>query len=318
MENEGKEVLDNEIPIGIKKDGSDSMIGLEMLSWATVLCYSLLYIAVLFLWMPCKIKFPAWSIAFVLACFFGLLSNQIEPYAVLIITTLGYALYYMEKKYVHPAKRIMAGIVVLFVAYGLGAHIIPYFHNLKVLSNVYISKEGTPFSLYLNFDKTIVGLFILGFTQPLLSKKEEWIAMLKQTIPRTVLFVFILVFLALFAGKIGFDPKLPENLPIWLITNLLFVCMAEEAFFRGFIQKKLAEIFSSFVWGNLIAVAAASLLFGFAHYAGGIAYSIWGTIAGLGYGWIYQKNNQVESSILAHFSLNVTHFLLFTYPALSK
>ncbi|WP_373665542.1 type II CAAX prenyl endopeptidase Rce1 family protein [Sporomusa silvacetica] len=49
----------------------------------------------------------------------------------------------------------------------------------------------------------------------------------------------------------------------------------------------------------------------------GISYSIWGTVAGLGYGWIYQHTNQIESSILAHFSLNLIHFLLFTYPAIA-
>jgi len=293
------------------------MIGLEMLSWATVLCYIFLYAAVLFLWMPYKMRIPAWSIAFIIACFFGLESNQIEPYAVLTIITIAYALYYTEKKYVHPARRMIAGIVVLFVAYGLGAHAIPYFHNLKVLSDVYISKEGIPFTLYLNFDKTIVGLFILGLTQQLLSTKDQWIVMFKKIGSNIAMFIVILVFLALIAGEVHFDPKLPDCSAIWLITNLLFVCMAEEGFFRGFIQKNLAVIFKGFVWGNLVAVIIASLLFGFAHYAGGIAYSIWGTIAGLGYGWIYQKTNQIESSILAHFGLNLTHFLLFTYPAIA-
>ncbi|WP_378956470.1 CPBP family intramembrane glutamic endopeptidase [Pelosinus sp. sgz500959] len=293
------------------------MIWSEMLAWVTVLCYSFLYIAVLFLWIPYKKRIPVWSIAFIIACFFALMSNQIESYAVFTIIIIGYALHYREKKYAHPAGRMIAGIIVLFWAYGLGAHVIPYFHNLKVLSNVYISQDGTPFTLYLNFDKTIVGLFILGLTQRLLSNKEEWIAMFKQTIPKTVLFIFILVFLALIAGEVHFDPKLPECLPIWLITNLLFVCVAEEGFFRGFIQKNLAELFRNFAWGNLIALIIASLLFGFAHYAGGIAYSIWGTIAGLGYGWIYQKTNRIESSILAHFSLNIVHFLLFTYPAIA-
>lgn len=288
-----------------------------MVSWATVLCYSFLYIAVLFLWVPYKIKIPIWGVMFLFACFFGLLSHQIEPYGVLVIVVTGYALHYTEKKSAHPVKRMIAGIVALCAAYGLGAHIIPYFHNLKVLSNVYISKDGIPFTLYLNVDKAIVGLFILGLTQPLLSNKEEWTSMLKETIPRTVLFVFILVLLALMAGEVHFDPKLPESLPIWLITNLLFVCVAEEGFFRGLIQKNLAVFFRGFVWGNWIAVVIASLLFGFAHYAGGIAYSIWGTIAGLGYGWIYQKNNRIEGSILAHFSLNVIHFLLFTYPAIA-
>lgn len=293
------------------------MIWPEMLSSATILCYSFLYISVLLLWVPYKIKIPVWSMAFAIACIFGLVSKQIDVYAVLVIITIVYALYYTEKKFAHPVGRVIAGIVVLCVAYGLGAHAIPYFHNLKVLSNVYISNDGIPFTLYLNFDKTIVGLFILGLTQRLLANKDDWIAMFRQTIPKTMMVILVLVFLALSAGEFHFDPKLPECLPIWLITNLLLVCMAEEGFFRGFIQKNLAVLFRDSAWGNLTAVSIASLLFGFAHYAGGISYSIWGTVAGLGYGWLYQQTNRIESSIVAHFSLNVIHFLLFTYPAIA-
>jgi len=288
-----------------------------MWSWTTFLCYSFLYIAVLCLWIPYKIRIPLWLIAFIIACIFGLVSNQIELFAIFPIITIAYALYHIEKKFVHPAGRLIAGIIVVFVAYSLGAHAIPYFHNLKILSNVYISKEGIPFTLYLNFDKTIVGLFILGLTQRLLANKDEWVAMFKQIIPKIVMFIIILIFLALVADEVHFDPKLPECLPIWLITNLFFVCVAEESFFRGFLQKNLAGLFSGFVRGDLLAVIIASLFFGFAHYTGGIAYSIWGTIAGIGYGWIYQKTNQIEASIVAHFSLNVIHFMFFTYPAIA-
>ena len=39
------------------------------------------------------------------------------------------------------------------------------------------------------------------------------------------------------------------------------------------------------------------------------------TIAGAGYGWVYWRSgNRIEASILAHFLLNMTHILLFTYP----
>lgn len=288
----------------------------DMISWTTIVCYSLLYIAVLLLWFPCKLRIPAWSIVFGMACIFGLMSGQIEVYAIFVIILFTYAVQYTESQY-RCSKRAFAGLIVCFLAYGLGAHKIPYFCNLKVLSDIYISKEAVPFTLYINFDKTVVGLLILGLTQRLLFHKKEWLAMLKQTLPKIGLLIILLVFFALIADKIRFDPKLPESLPIWLITNLLLVCTAEEGFFRGFIQKNLVAVFKDFRWGHVMAVIIASLLFGFAHYAGGISYSIWGTFAGLGYGWIYQKTNRIEASILAHFCLNLTHFLLFTYPALA-
>ena len=74
------------------------MIGLEGIPPLTVLCYSFLYISIIFLWLPNKFKIPVWSITFAFSCLFGLLSNQIEYYAVLLIMIITYALYYYEKK----------------------------------------------------------------------------------------------------------------------------------------------------------------------------------------------------------------------------
>jgi hypothetical protein len=42
------------------------------------------------------------------------------------------------------------------------------------------------------------------------------------------------------------------------------------------------------------------------------------TIAGLGYGWIYQRTGRIEASILTHFALNAVHFFAFSYPALQR
>ncbi|WP_378955064.1 hypothetical protein [Pelosinus sp. sgz500959] len=47
--------------------------------------------------------------------------------------------------------------------------------------------------------------------------------MLKDSIPRIVKLISILVFLALLAGAVYFDPKLPECLPIWIPNYSLYV-----------------------------------------------------------------------------------------------
>ncbi|WP_222427795.1 hypothetical protein [Sporomusa sp. KB1] len=75
--------------------------------------------------MSYKIRIPAWSITFAIACIFGLVSKQMEAYAVLVIIAIASALYDTEKKYAHPAGRVIAGIIVLFASYGLRAHAIP-------------------------------------------------------------------------------------------------------------------------------------------------------------------------------------------------
>ncbi len=76
--------------------------------------------------------------------------------------------------------RVIAGIFVIILSIGLAAHELPGFHNLNVLDHVYISSNAIPFTLYLNFDKTVVGIFILGFSKQLISTKSGWLVLLKQ------------------------------------------------------------------------------------------------------------------------------------------
>ena len=61
-----------------------------------------------------------------------------------------------------------------------------------------------------------------------------------------------------------------------------------------------------------------SILFGLMHYMGGIKYIFLATIAGIGYGWIYNKTQYIESAIASHFCLNLVHFIFFTYPLLAR
>ena len=67
---------------------------------------------------------------------------------------------------------------------------------------------------------------------------------------------------------------------------------------------------------EIAGLLIAGALFGAAHYAGGGPAVVLATIAGIGYGWIYWRTNRIEGSILAHFLLNTTHIVFFTYPAL--
>lgn len=100
------------------------------------------------------------------------------------------------------------------------------------------------------------------------------------------------------------------------MSNLFFCCVAEEGFSRGFLQHSLSQINSCYP--SIIAIAVASFFFGLAHYQGGIYYILLATIAGIFYGWVYHVTKRIEASIITHFLLNLTHLLLFTYPALSR
>ena len=78
------------------------------------------------------------------------------------------------------------------------------------------------------------------------------------------------------------------------------------------LPRRQTEGFLTSIFGMLLLVAAVA--FGAAHVAGGTAYVLLATLAGISYGAAYHLTGRVEASILVHFTLNVAHLVLFTYP----
>ena len=122
----------------------------------------------------------------------------------------------------------------------------------------------------------------------------------------------VFAMLSTFSTYVAWDPKIPSILPLWILCNLFVTCIAEETLFRGVIQSSLERLFKHF-W---IAIALASVLFGLAHYRGGCAYVLLASLAGVFYGIAYYRTRSLLASTFLHFTLNLTHLLLFTYPAL--
>ncbi|MDB6126494.1 MAG: protease family (abortive protein) protein, partial [Verrucomicrobia bacterium] len=120
------------------------------------------------------------------------------------------------------------------------------------------------------------------------------------------------------AGYVRFDPKFPAEAWLWMWANLFLTCLAEEAICRGLVQRQLQLAWQNFPGGRALALIVAATLFGLAHSSGGPMYVALATVAGLGYGWVYQRTGRIEASILTHFSLNAVHFFFFTYPALQR
>jgi hypothetical protein len=126
--------------------------------------------------------------------------------------------------------------------------------------------------------------------------------------------------LALCLHLLQFAPKWPEFALQFIFCNLLLTCVAEEAFFRGLLQRPLYQWLSQRGFGSnqaaWWAIVGVSILFGLAHLAGGFAYALVATVASVGYGWAYQRSGRIEVAIVAHAALNVVHLTLFTYPML--
>jgi hypothetical protein len=197
----------------------------------------------------------------------------------------------------------------------LGMHALPGFRNPLLVKDLVIAAGAAPYTLYFNFDKTIAGILLIGTASAsLLRTAHEWNLALRRAAPIIAINVTAAMLLSLALGYVEFQPKWTAFFWTWAVVNLLLTCLSEEAFFRGFVQRELEEGLRHRRLGGVIAVAASALLFGLAHFAGGWRYVLLATVAGAGYAIVYQQTRRIEMSILAHFTLNAVHFLLFTYP----
>lgn len=287
-----------------------------------IVTYGLLMLSITMLWMPTihyiSNKIKLWTIIFSLSLASALFWEFLHFISLFPILIFAAACYLTTQTKKSKKIKVIGGTVVTFLAIGFAAHLVPGFSNPKLISNIVNRADAIAYTQHLNFDKALVGLFILAFGHHLLSTKREWLDMLKTTLPLTVMLIVVMMFLSVFMGYIQFDLKLTYLFFLWALPNLFFTCIAEEAFFRAFVQKHLVESLKTFKYGSIAGLLLTSLLFGFAHYPGGSGYIVLASVAGLGYGWIYQRTKSIEASIFAHFLLNTVHLVFFTYPALAN
>jgi membrane protease YdiL (CAAX protease family) len=214
-----------------------------------------------------------------------------------------------------PLWRTAANLATLGLAAGFFLHLVPGFANPLVLNGVILTSDAVPYTKYLNFDKGMAGLILLGLYVPDRVRHDQGWAHLKTLPLRVASLAVIVLFVAFAARYVRWAPKLPSWWPLWIWSMLLLTALPEEAAFRGVIQSGIAK------WrggeSERVAIAAAGVLFGLVHVAGGPAYVVMATLAGIGYGWIYAQTRSIGSAIIAHTAVNAVHLALFTYPALA-
>lgn len=285
--------------------------------------YSLLTLAVLALWAgggvtAHPLRRYLWLLCFGGALIAALVAGIVQPVGLVWVGGFAWAAHAFSTAPAGSRARALAGSAIIVLAAGLMTHQLPGFNNPRVIDSVRLTPDALPYRLHLNFDKTIVGLFLLGFCHARLASVAEAGRTLRLAAPVIGVLLAVLLAASLIAGYVRFDPKYPAEAPLFLWANLCLTCLAEEALFRGIVQRGLQERWASQPQGKWFALGIASLLFGVAHAAGGPVYVVLSTVAGAGYGWAYLRTGRIEASILTHFTLNAVHFLGFTYPALAR
>ncbi|MCI5122822.1 MAG: hypothetical protein D3908_16865, partial [Candidatus Electrothrix sp. AUS4] len=147
------------------KTGEENMMQMTL---QDALTFGLLTLALIALWLPIKetrtTPVRLWQVVCLAALGCGLLFGHVQFLGLLPIAILGIACYYTGSAQYSKPVRIIAGTIMLLLSIALSLHLVPGFSNPKVLDKVILSKGAIPYSKYLNFDKTLVGLFVLGFT----------------------------------------------------------------------------------------------------------------------------------------------------------
>jgi membrane protease YdiL (CAAX protease family) len=284
--------------------------------------FALLALAIVLAWAPAwpapGHRWPTWPLAFVAACLAGLVASPrvLDPTAVLALALLA-----ALARGAVSAPRWRGALTVLAAVFALAMslHLVPGFHPVVLFHDVRLTPDAAPFALGLGFDKAAAGLLLLAAFGARAASWRQSASQGPAIAVAAIATAAVSIGIALAAGYVRFEPKWPEAAPAFLVANLLFTCVAEEAFFRGLIQERLMRLADARrqpAW-RWIAIAVSTVLFGLAHAGGGATWMAVATVAGLGYAAIYARTRTIEGAILVHFAVNAAHFLGFTYPRLA-
>src|SRR5688572_5104282 len=221
----------------------------------------------------------------------------------------------LARRAAHPAAVTATHMLLVIGAAALFVHVVPGFQNSILVADVVLGPGAQPYTKYLNYDKGMAALLLLGLYA------RERTAIDRGSLPPALLWRFAvlvgtLLALALLAGYVRWDPKLPLWWPSWVWSMLFLTALPEETLFRGCLQTWIAGWLGPSRQAAIVSVLFAGVVFGVAHSGGGVAYLLLSCVAGIGYGWIYASTRSLAAAALAHAGVNSAHFFLFTYPSL--
>lgn len=283
--------------------------------------FALLAIAISAVWLkPIRVRdrvvLAPWAGIFVASMIGGLMAGVLNPLALIALGLFSGTAFLTTASQPKSNQKFFLAVITAVLALALALHRLPGFHNPVIISDVTLSVGAAAFTQYANFDKGAAGLVILAFLCMRAKSAPEWEKVFKQTAPIAVVTLLAVLGTATLTGYVKLDVKITEVTALFLATNLFCTVIAEETFFRGFLQDRLALSLARFRYGRLIAVICSALLFGLAHIAGGPLYVLLAFLGGLGYAYAYHVTQRVEAPIIVHFAVNTVHFMGFTYPHL--
>ena len=249
----------------------------------------------------------------------------------LATVALGLGALWMLTQSNRPWFKVALIAIICMICFALATHQLPGFARPLLFDQV-LGQSDTPYLLYLNIDKAFAAwllLAMMGAWQPV-STYADGCAQRAKNLNRRQVFFLIAITVGIIVASgfllgVPFDKKpLERDFVIFLMTfiaiNGLITCVAEELFFRGVIQNGAKTIWAKSRlkhWASPLAIASSAILFAAAHcHPSPHLWKVMAlvTIAGLGYGYIYDRCNHIAPAIITHLLVNAIHVLAFQYP----
>jgi uncharacterized protein len=270
--------------------------------------------ALLLLWAPAQRWLAAGSLVIGYALAFG--NGQLDAIAFVPVLLLVGAASGLASQQKVPVL-ILAHLSFVLLALALFLHWLPGFHNQRVIGPERLTPDAVPYSISLNLDAPLIGFCLLLLARPHMRQAEQRRTWLNVGVIVGSPTIVACLGVAALMGFGSWAPKWPDWGWLWIANNLALSTLAEEAFFRGYVQGGLERQLAAFRQGQWIALCVAALIFGLAHLAGGWKLVILAGLAGLGYGIAY-RHGGLQAAVLTHFGLNLIHLGVFTYPMLAR
>jgi membrane protease YdiL (CAAX protease family) len=248
----------------------------------------------------------------------ALSSFHLLPLVVALLVVV-FTLALMFFRYCTSTNKTIAAFITWLLVIVLGVAVGLYrpagFNYPLIFSLNQLHEGGKPFSLYINIAKLLAGYITVYF---LLSVGLQ--AYIKSQTRQYALAIglgFIIVILAYFALGLGFYLKPLKYVALFGLVNLLVTCVAEEAFMRlllqAQLQKFLSELASGF-WLEAIPLLITTAIFVLLHLSSNLNVLWVFALAGFSYGLVYSLTKNLWACVAVHFTVNILHFSLLTYP----
>lgn len=177
---------------------------------------------------------------------------------------------------------------------------------------------GLPFGLYVNIAKLLVAYLIVYFLISLRPASDIFIRTQSRQYALAIGLGGLIVLIASAVLNLQFHLKPLNYVVMFGLVNLFVTCVAEEAFMRLLLQAQLQRFMSgkvkSVLWLEAVPLLIATLIFVAVHLPSSVSAILVFGLAGLVYGLVYSLTKNLWACVLVHFTVNIVHFSLLTYP----